>query len=411
MSLSDAPRKSNVTHIGRARKPLSALATAEDALPERVETARAFEDPSCEHRTRFQLDRDRILYSGSFRKLQYKTQVFVTHEGDLYRTRMTHTIEVVQIARSIAGMLGLNEMLTEAIALVHDIGHPPFGHGGETTLDRLLAGRGGFDHNVQGLRVVEKLERAYPQFRGLNLCWETREGMARHYTIFDHPPMLVEFGIYSQPSAECQVVDAADTIAFCTHDLDDAMRIGLVRPDWLESKAAETPLIARLLEVMRESPSQATWEMGASVGDVSRMRAISSMIGELIVDVADATRLNIASAGVETAEGVRLHENPLVGFSSSAQRQVETICRWMLDEVYTNPVVGRMIYKGERMLNGIYDAFLEKPDLLPRQLKEDAEHDGLERAVCDYLAGMTDRYAMDLYAMLYQPYVRTTDWF
>jgi len=411
MSQSNIPRKSNVTRIGRARRQMSALAAGDDMLPERVEAGRAFEDPGCEHRGRFQLDRDRILYSGSFRKLQYKTQVFVTHEGDLYRTRMTHTIEVMQIARSIAGMLGLNEMLAEAIALVHDIGHPPFGHGGETTLDRLLAGRGGFDHNVQGLRVVERLERAYPQFRGLNLCWETREGLARHYTIFDHPPMLVEFGIYSQPSAECQVVNAADTIAFCTHDLDDALRIRLMGTEWLQGKAADTPLIARLLEVMRESTSQAGRELGPNERDVGRMRGISSMIGELIEDVVDATRLNVASAGVETAEEVRLHEDPLVGFSGAAQHQVEMICRAMLEEVYTHPLVGRMIYKGERMLNGIYDAFLEKPDLLPRQLKEDAEEDGLERAVCDYLAGMTDRYAMDLYAMLYQPYVRTTDWF
>ncbi|HEY5494211.1 MAG TPA: dNTP triphosphohydrolase [Candidatus Anoxymicrobiaceae bacterium] len=411
MSQSNIPRKSNVTRIGRARRQMSALAAGDDTLPERVEAGRAFEDPGCEHRGRFQLDRDRILYSGSFRKLQYKTQVFVTHEGDLYRTRMTHTIEVMQIARSIAGMLGLNEMLAEAIALVHDIGHPPFGHGGETTLDRLLAGRGGFDHNVQGLRVVERLERAYPQFRGLNLCWETREGLARHYTIFDHPPMLVEFGIYSQPSAECQVVNAADTIAFCTHDLDDALRIRLMGTEWLQGKAADTPLIARLLEVMRESTSQAGRELGPNERDVGRMRGISSMIGELIEDVVDATRLNVASAGVETAEEVRLHEDPLVGFSGAAQHQVEMICRAMLEEVYTHPLVGRMIYKGERMLNGIYDAFLEKPDLLPRQLKEDAEEDGLERAVCDYLAGMTDRYAMDLYAMLYQPNVRTTDWF
>jgi len=411
MSESNIPRKSNVTRIDRARSQMNALAACDDSLPERVEAARVFPDPGCEHRGRFQLDRDRILYSGSFRKLQYKTQVFVTHEGDLYRTRMTHTIEVMQIARSIAGMLGLNEMLAEAIALVHDIGHPPFGHGGETTLDRLLAGRGGFDHNVQGLRVVERLERAYPQFRGLNLCWETREGLARHYTVFDHPPMLVEFGIYNQPSAECQVVDAADTIAFCTHDLDDALRIGLVGPEWLTRKAADTPLIARLLEVMSESTSQAGWELGTSERDVGRMRAISSMIGELIEDVADATRLNVASAGVHTAEEVRLHEDPLVGFSTEATHQVEAICRAMLDEVYTHPIVGRMIYKGERMLNGIYDAFLEKPDLLPRQLKKDAEDDGLERVVCDYLAGMTDRYAMDLYAMLYQPNVRTTDWF
>ena len=411
MPVSKDPHRSNVTGIGRARRPLAPLAAGDGAPPDRVEAARVFEDPGCPHRGRFQLDRDRILYSGSFRKLQYKTQVFVTHEGDLYRTRMTHTIEVMQIARSIAGMLGLNEMLAEAIALVHDIGHPPFGHGGETTLDSLTSGRGGFDHNVQGLRVVEKLERVYPDFRGLNLCWETREGMARHNTIFDHPPLLPEFGIYSQPSAECQVVDAADTIAFCTHDLDDALRIGLVGREWLESKADEIPLIARLLGVMNESTAHPAWDLGSSEGDVGRMRAISAMIGELIEDVVDTTRFAISSSEVQTAEQVRLLEGRLVSFSQEAGAQVEMICRAMLGEVYTSPIIGRMIYKGERMLGGIYDAFLEKPDLLPRELKDDAEADGLERAVCDYLAGMTDRFAMDLYAMLYQPNVRTTDWF
>jgi dGTPase len=384
---------------------------ASEMLPSRVGRARLHDDGACPHRSRFQLDRDRILYSGSFRKLQHKTQVFVTHEGDLYRTRMTHTIEVMQIARSIASMLGLNEMLAEAIALVHDIGHPPFGHGGEETLRVLLADGGGFDHNIQGLRVVDLLERSYPDFRGLNLCWETREGLARHVTLFDHPPLLEEFAVYGQPSAECQVVDAADTIAFCTHDLDDAMRIGLVKADWLEGKAAATPMLRELLDVMERTAAAPAWELGHSSEDVARSRAISNMISGLIVDVVDSARAKMRASQVQTAEDVRGLESLLVDFSPGAAAQVEAVCRSMLEEVYTHPVVGRMIYKGERILRGIFDAFNEKPDLLPRTLKEDMANGDARRAICDYMAGMTDRYAMDLYAMLYEPYARTTDWF
>ena len=387
------------------------LAARDDSTPALVERARLHDDPSGPHRGRFQIDRDRILYSSSFRKLQYKTQVFVTHEGDLYRTRMTHTIEVMQIARSIASMLGLNEMLAEAVALVHDIGHPPFGHGGEDTLDSLLAGYGGFDHNVHGLRLVDGLERSYPQFRGLNLCWETREGLARHYTIFDNPPPQAEFEIYPQPSAECQVVDVADTIAFCTHDLDDALRIRLIRPGWLAQVAAEIPLIGEFTAVMDDAVSDPAWELGASGPDVARMRAVSSLINRLILDVVEATEARIAASGAENCEDLRELDGPLVGFSEETREAVERMARSMLDEVYTNPVVGRMLYKGGRMLRGIHDAFMEAPRLLPRALAEDLRAQPRKRVVCDHLAGMSDRYAMDLYAMLYQPYARTTDWF
>lgn len=389
----------------------SKLATRDDSTPALVGRARLHDDPSGPHRGRFQIDRDRILYSGSFRKLQHKTQVFVTHEGDLYRTRMTHTIEVMQIARSIASMLGLNEMLSEAVALVHDIGHPPFGHGGEHTLDNLLADSGGFDHNIQGLRVVDGLERSYPQFRGLNLCWETREGLARHYTIFDDPPPQAEFDVYPQPSAECQVVDVADTIAFCTHDLDDALRIRLVRPGWLAKKAAEIPLIGEFAAVMDAAVSAPAWELGASGPDVARMRAVSNLINHLILDVVGATEARVAASGAQGPEDVRELDGPLVDFSEETRGAVERVARGMLDDVYTSPVVGRMIYKGGRMLKGIHEAFMETPDLLPRVLAEDLQAQPLERVVCDHLAGMTDRYAMDLYAMLYQPYARTTDWF
>jgi dGTPase len=390
---------------------LSAVATREDCLPDGAQRSRLFDEPPSPERGRFQLDRDRILYSGSFRKLQYKTQVFVTHEGDLYRTRMTHTIEVMQIARSIASMLGLNEMLAEAIALVHDIGHPPFGHGGEHTLNDLLIESGGFDHNIQGLRVVDRLERAYPSFRGLNLCWETREGMARHHTVFDDPPPLAEFDIFDQPSAECQVVDVADTIAFCTHDLDDALRIRLARPEWLQEKAREIPLVAGLVSVMEESVTDPAWDLGASARDVARMRAISSLINKLILDVVECTARNLRSSDAGTADELRGLDEPLVSFSREIGEQVDSIARGMLDEVYTSPTVARMIHKGEHMLVSIHEAFIEKPYLLPRTMRDDLEVEPLERVVCDYLAGMTDRYAMDLFAMLYQPYARTTDWF
>lgn len=401
----------NLYAEGEIDKRVAPYSSDEDRLPPGVSRARRFDDPGCDHRGRFQLDRDRILYSGSFRKLQYKTQVFVTHEGDLYRTRMTHTIEVMQIARSIAGMLGLNEMLAEAIALVHDIGHPPFGHGGEETLKRLLADTGGFDHNLHGLRVVDLLERSYPSFKGLNLCWETREGLARHATVFDHPPLLEEFSSQPQPGPECQAVSAADTIAFCMHDLDDAMRIGMVKRDWLKEKAGKLRLIERLLEVMDAATAGPSWKLGHYSDDVARARGVSGLIGEMIVDVVEATRMKARSTGVRRVEDVRRLDSPLIDFSADMAGQVMELSEAMLDEVYTHPVVTRMLYKGERMLEGIYDAFVRSPRLLPHTLREDMEGEDARRAICDYLAGMTDRYAMDLYGMLYQPNERTTDWF
>ncbi|MFH1150490.1 MAG: dNTP triphosphohydrolase [Actinomycetota bacterium] len=393
------------------RGELSPLASLGTDLPAKTGRVRACEEPPQAERPRFQLDRDRILYSSSFRKLQYKTQVFVTHEGDLYRTRMTHTIEVMQISRSLARMLGLNETLAEAIALVHDIGHPPFGHGGETALDALMKDSGGFDHNLHGLRVVDWLERCYPAFRGLNLCWETREGLARHRTLFDEPPVLEEFSAYAQPSAECQVVNVADTIAWCTHDLDDALRIGLVSADWLGERASEMPLIAQVARVMVDSIEDPGWDLGASRTDVGRMRAISGMINALITDVARETAGRMSRAGVETPEALRELPDPLVSFSPGIDSQVHAFALAMLEEVYLNPIVSRMIFKGEKILGGLYETFTSKPDMLPAPLVEDLESEPAERVVCDYLAGMTDRYAMDLYGMLYQPNVRTTDWF
>jgi dGTPase len=389
---------------------LAPFASMSGSLPEKAGRPRRHDEPDDRWRTRFQLDRDRILYSGSFRRLQYKTQVFVTHEGDLYRTRMTHSLEVMQIARSIACALGLNETLAEAIALVHDIGHAPFGHGGEEELGRLMEGSGGFDHNLHGLRVVDVLEQCYPEFPGLNLCWETREGVARHRTIFDTPSLPEEFAVYGQPSLECQVVNVADVIAWCTHDLDDALRIGLIKQGWLESKAGDVPMLDEV-RITMESMQKAVQGLEPAGRGIGRKRAISDMIGKLICDVTDATSGRIEDAGVETVEESRDRESPLVSFSPGVESQVQGLAGSMLDQLYLNPVVNRMVYKGRRIIAELFKTFCEDPGLIPEGLRKGEAQESPERVACDYIAGMTDRYAMDIHDMLFQPHARTTDWF
>lgn len=389
---------------------LAPFASRSGALPGMVQRPRRFDEPEDRWRTRFQLDRDRILYSGSFRRLQYKTQVFVTHEGDLYRTRMTHSLEVMQIARSIAYALGLNETLAEAIALVHDIGHPPFGHGGEKELGRLMDGCGGFDHNLHGLRVVDELEQCYPEFPGLNLCWETREGLARHETLFDTPLLPDEFAVYSQPSPECQVVNVADVIAWCTHDLDDALRIGLLKPRWLESKAGDIPMLDEVKNTM-DSMYRVVQGLEPAGRGIGRKRAMSNMLGRLIEDVTDATSGRIEDAGIETIEEFRGHESPLVSFSEEVTSQVKDIAESMLSQLYLNPVVNRMVYKGKKIIAELFATFCEDITLIPEGFRKEEAEEPTERVACDYIAGMTDRYAMDLHDMLFQPHARTTDWF
>lgn len=391
---------------------LAQVASLARAVPKKLSRARRHDEKERPGRARFHLDRDRVLYSTSFRKLEYKTQVFVTHEGDLYRTRLTHTLEVMQISRTLAILLGLNETLAEAIALAHDIGHPPFGHGGEDALNRIMKDTGGFDHNLHGLRVVDELELCYPEFRGLNLCWETREGLARHTTPFDTPDRPDEFALYANPSAECQVVNIADIIAWCTHDLDDALRIGMISREWIEERAGKMRLIGELVARMDAAVEADSWGLGSNRDEVARKRGISGLINELFLDVARTSVENIKRSGVQTLEELREYDTPVITFSQDKLEQIRTLSQELLDTVYLNPLVSRMTFKGAHVLQELFDAFASEPEkLLPGPHRENLERYGTERTVCDYIAGMTDRYAMDMHDMLFQPNVRTSDWF
>jgi len=387
-------------------------------------------------RTRFQLDRDRILYSGSFRRLQYKTQVFATHEGDLYRTRMTHTLEVMQIARSLARSLGLNEMLTETIALAHDIGHPPFGHSGERALSHKMADRGvvirgygiesgrpwfeveiqGFEHNVHGLRVVDEVELSSPDTTGLNLCWETREGIARHSTDWDRPPVSKEFTCYRNPSAECQVVNVADLIAYDSHDIDDALRIGLVNREWINSQARHK------CSPFRKAKEEAKRQLSAVTGVARREREeyersmfLSFLIRALIRNVVDASEESIANLGIREATDLRNADRPAINFSTEMLMYLQSLSKALKKQIYKRHVVERMASKGEYIIEVLFDKLSEKPELMPAPTAERVKKAASEAEkaifIGDYIAGMTDRYAMDLHDMLFQPNVKTTDLF
>ena len=405
--------------LNNTEAALKNCATRDNEEESVVENVRDYAEEFLDERPRFRLDRDRILYSSSFRRLQYKTQVFVTHEGDLYRTRMTHTLEVSQIARSIALGLGLNEMLTEAIALAHDIGHAPFGHTGEETLKDLMKNCGGFEHNLQGLRVVEEIECVYPDFYGLNLCWETREGLARHVTGHDQPNPPEPFRSFNQPSLECQVVNTADAIAWSTHDLDDAWRIKLIGIEELKHMARNAPILESILEVCEEAKSKANiLHVESKVEDIGRSRAISSMIGDLIRDVVLETGKRLEISGVKTQLDARWQSEIIVDFSPHVRRQVDHIKEDMIQNVYSHHRVHRMRFKGQEILRDLFNAIRRDEMLLPtgtreRMKKSRANGTGEPKDlfICDYISGMTDRYAMDLHDMLFQPNVRTGDWF
>lgn len=349
-------------------------------------------------RTQFQRDRDRIIYSTAFRRLQNKTQVFVVHEGDFYRTRLTHTLEVMQHARTLARYFGANEDLVEAISLVHDIGHPPFGHGGEEELKELMRDYGGFDHNLQGLRIVDLLEQRYPQFPGLNLCWETREGIARHQTAYDHPEVPEEFWGSRQPGIEAQIVNIADELAFCAHDLDDALRVGLISEEIL--KDIGNPLWREVYQrARREIPAEP---------ERRRKRAVRHLIELLNIDVMEQTMRNIEEYKVQAPEDVRNLEVPLVDFSEGRRKQFCQLRDTLYQQVYTNPVVLMMLQKGRKIVRELFQTYVQEPRLLPRSVQEKLWLDQAEehkyRVVCDYVSGMTDRFAMDTYQMMFEPY-------
>ena len=345
------------------------------------------------YRTAFQKDRDRVIHTSAFRRLEYKTQVFVNTQGDYYRTRLTHTLEVAQVGKSIARALGLNEDLTETIALAHDLGHPPFGHAGERTLDRLAHAIGGFDHNQQTLRIVTELERRYPGFPGLNLSWETLEGIMKHETEYDLPDASWEPD--QQPSLEAQVVNVADELAYNAHDLDDGLRSGHLSPRDIR----QVGIVRQLMDRLDIDP--------LAFANTQRYRLIRELLGDVIVDAAEHTDARLREAGVEDVAGVRTAPGKLVGNSPDMAAQLAELKQFLFERFYFHYRQIRMTHKADAILERMYSAYLDLPDMLPFQVQAQADELGLQRAVTDYIAGMTDRYAAEEYRRLFDPDVLT----
>ena len=345
-----------------------------------------------EWRTHYQRDRDRIIHSRAFRRLEYKTQVFLNGTGDHLRTRLTHTMEVAGIARNIARALRLNEDLTEAIALAHDLGHSPFGHAGEETLDRLMRKHGGFEHNRQSLRVVEQLEQKYPGFPGLNLTWEVREGLVKHYSAYDHPSKRPGFDAKSS-SLEAQVANLADEIAYYSHDLDDGLDAGLLS----ESK------LRRDVKLWAGAARRTKREHGELPDECRRYFIIRCLIDDHVRDVVTTSEKLIAASGVNSADAVRLHPRPLIRYSDTRRKLNLELRKYLYQNLYYSDAVHEPHVRATQMLKDLFHHLLKhrrESDPLTRQW---ARKEGWPRAVCDYLAGMTDRYAIAEHRRLLGP--------
>ncbi|MBL4806003.1 MAG: deoxyguanosinetriphosphate triphosphohydrolase [Rhodobacteraceae bacterium] len=360
---------------------------------------RLFDETGSAHRSAFQRDRDRIIHCTAFRRLKHKTQVFVEHEGDHFRTRLTHSIEVAQVARTISGVLGLNSELTEAIALAHDLGHTPFGHTGEEALNDCMTPYGGFDHNAQAIRIVTELEHNYAEFDGLNLTWETLEGIAKHNgpVVGDLPYALAEYnarhdlelGTYA--SAEAQVAALADDIAYNNHDLDDGLRAGLFEVDDLR----DLPIVSDCFnEVDRKYP-------GIDKGR-QRHEALRRVFGVMVEDVLTESKKRLAKAAPKTAQDIRDMSAPVVQFSDALFADLQQIRAFLFSHMYRHETVKKMRVETAQVVRDLFAAYMEKPDLLPVEWHQlNMADQALARSISDYIAGMTDRYALQEHKKLY----------
>jgi dGTPase len=346
------------------------------------------EEPS--YRTAFQRDRDRIIHTTAFRRLEYKTQVFIITEGDYYRTRLTHTLEVAQIGRTVARALGGNEDLIEAICLAHDLGHPPFGHAGEASLRKKMQEYGGFDHNKQSLRIATKLERRYPDFPGLNLTYEVREGIVKHETEYDVSD-AEGYEPQKRGHLEAQIANAADELAYTAHDLDDGLRSGLLTVRQLDG--------LDLWEMLRESIGWRSDELD----ELTRHRLIRRLIGIEVTDLIDATHRRLEQAEVDSTEALQLLPINVVGHSENLTAMNRQLKDFLYNNMYRHHRVFRMQIKAERILEEIFDAYTAALEILPREIQERASEDeqGSHRVICDYIAGMTDRFALKEHSKLF----------
>ncbi len=351
---------------------------------------RKYPDSKPIYRTAFQRDRDRILHTTAFRRLEYKTQVFLNTEGDYYRTRLTHTLEVAQIGRTLARALGANEDLEEAICLAHDLGHSPFGHSGERILNQLMKDQGGFDHNKQSLRIVTKLEKRFVDFPGLNLTWETREGIVKHETEYDISDAN-DYDPELRGHLEAQIANAADELAYSAHDLDDGLRSGLISPPMLEDLA--------LWKILTKSIG---WK-GRELNELDRKRIIRRMIGLEVEDVIESTDQAIQKSGVTSVLELQSLPENVIQFSEGMGKNNRELKDFLFKNLYQNHRVIRMQVKAERIISDLFNAYLKAPLMLPEHIQAGIDEKGLERSICDYIAGMTDRYAIDEHQKLFNP--------
>lgn len=367
------------------------------ALQSENSKGRVYPEEECPYRTAFQRDRDRIIHSKAFRRLEYKTQVFAYYEGDHYRTRLTHTLEVAQIARSIAQYLGANEDLTNAVALAHDLGHTPFGHAGEHALNEVMNDHGGFEHNCQSLRVVDILEARYPDFPGLNLSFETRAGIIQHSTVYDKASdeVVKEFVTHPQPALETQIVNAADEIAYNCHDIEDGIRSGFFD----EADLAELKLWGEVACAVRTRYPNLD-------RDTFRYQCTRVLIDTLIRDLIDATEQNLSSLAIKDTEDVMTADQPMATFSAKMEAHKRELTQFLYTRFYTHNEIMRMQFKAHRLLTDLFREFVQRPSQLPPgvQKRVTQNSEPIERVVCDYIAGMTDRFALDEHRKLFLPY-------
>ena len=381
------------TSSAYARKIKPAHFTLADyAVHQHLSSGRKFSECACKTRTEFQRDRDRIIHSTAFRRLEYKTQVFINHEGDLYRTRLTHSLEVAQIARSISRALHLNEDLTEAIALAHDLGHTAFGHAGQDALHRCMKNYGGFEHNLQSLRVVDHLEEKYPDFDGLNLMFDTREGILKHCSLKNAQAMGKigqRFITRAQPSLEAQLTNIADEIAYNNHDVDDGLRSGLITITQLQ----EIDLFNRhYLHVDKKFPQLSSKRKA--------QETIRRMINQLASDLIDRTLDNINQSAIKTIDDVRSNNKPLVAFSKPLKTQMAELKSFLHANLYQHQQVNKMSQYADKVISNLFTSFFNNPHLLPDEHRDKAlmkknlaGNEAFARVISDYIAGMTDRYA------------------
>lgn len=361
---------------------------------------RRHSEPAPQYRSEFQRDRDRIIHSKAFRRLEYKTQVFVNHEGDLYRTRLTHSLEVAQIARSVARSMGLNEDLTEAIALSHDLGHTPFGHAGQDELNECMKAFGGFEHNLQSLRVVDLLEDSYAEFSGINLTFETREGILKHCAV-KNARQLGDVGERflnkTQPSLEAQLTNLADEIAYNNHDIEDGLRSGLITLEQLQA----VPVFA--IEYQKVVKAYPDLQGRRLIREVLRR-----MIGDMVIDLIESSQAALQASGIQTLADVRSQPVALMRYSDEMRQQKNALKKFLRENLYFHPQVYRMTWRARKVVRALFDAYMQDTRLLTpkfqafaKQYETDDGEAGRARAIADYIAGMTDRYALREYGELF----------